>query len=337
MEINNDNNHFNYNYVFIDNGLDYNKIARNDLIYLNNCIILENKFVFKNKIVEFLYRIHTSKRINNIIILPFQSCWNRTFFKDVKFIDNKPICFIFATHLEKQFNMKTFRYLRKKYPNCKIVTMRRDVIEVCLSEIKNGSVELLKKTFDNIYTIDNNDVIKYGFKKINIMCSNYTIDSSNDIPYSDIFFCGKIKDRIEIITNLYNLFKKNGLVCDFILLNDSKDADIPNGIEIINKPISYYEILQHIDKTNCILEITQSNISSCSARFLEAICYNKKLLTNFKNITKYHFYNNRYMKVIDDINDIDIDFIKRKNTVNYQYDNYYSPINIIKYIDKDLM
>ena len=46
-----------------------------------------------------------------------------------------------------------------------------------------------------------------------------------------------------------------------------------------------------------------------------------------------NFYNDKYMKIFKNIEDIDTEWVKSKEKVDYKYNNEFSPINIIKEIE----
>ena len=98
----------------------------------------------------------------------------------------------------------------------------------------------------------------------------------------------------------------------------------------------YKDIIKEIKKSNCIVEILQKNQTGSTLRYYEAICYNKKLLTNNINVMNLPFYNEKYIRIFDDSFKIDYDWIKEEEIIDYQYNNLYSPIKILDLIEKDL-
>lgn len=328
----------NYNYVFFDERDSYKKIARYDLNSLSGCVIRENgQLASDNNLLNFLFRFHTSRRVNNVFRIPYQSIWSRKCIGQLGFEDvNKPICFVFAVSLSRYYDMSFFDYIKNHYENCKIVLILRDIVNIYLSGIPGGSVEKLYRVFDEIYTINEYDVIKYGFKPINVMCSQYPIKEDESIPHSDVVFIGKVKDRLETINYIYAELTNKGLICDFTLLRDEGQLNVMSGIRVIDKPMEYEEMLRRTIRAKCILEVTQKSISSMSSRCLEALCYNKKLITDVKSVERLKYYDPRYIQVFDSPEEIDVDFIKRTEKVDYHYDGYYSPINLLKKIDADL-
>ena len=86
-------------------------------------------------------------------------------------------------------------------------------------------------------------------------------------------------------------------------------------------------------RCRCMLEINQDGAVGNTSRFLEAVMYNKKLITNSHSIKKDVFYKPEYIKIFDDIKDIDPSFVKDDTVVDYNYNNEFSPIGLIKCVD----
>ena len=72
-------------------------------------------------------------------------------------------------------------------------------------------------------------------------------------------------------------------------------------------------------------------------RTVEALCFKKKLLTNNSTIKDMPFYDPRFIQIFskDALDQIDMEFLKRREKVSYQYDNEYSPIVFCKRVQED--
>lgn len=81
--------------------------------------------------------------------------------------------------------------------------------------------------------------------------------------------------------------------------------------------------------SNCILEVLIEGMTGATLRYNEAVCYNKKLLTNNKNIVNLPFYDPRYMRVFDSPDDIDVEWVRKQVPIDYHYDGRFSPTHII--------
>lgn len=326
-----------FSYVFFDGDLQYNKITRSDIEKENDIIVREcgRKLPTNNKFLNFIFKVHTSDRLNDVVRLPLKRVWANKYVGEIS--TSKRLAFVFSgASLQLFDDMNLFGFLRKKYSNSKLVLMLRDRVEVCLKQLKNKSIDWLKDTFDVIYTINQYDVDNYGFRHINVMFSRYPVKDNPDINTSDIVFVGKKKDRTRTINSIYNKLTKLGIICDFTVYDDNPGEKVSDGIKIIHKYMDYEEMLQRSIKTKCILEITQQDIASLSSRCLEAFCYNKKLITDVKEVANSPFYNPDFIRIINSAEDIDPSFIVEDMDVNYHYDDYYSPTNLFRFMDNEL-
>ena len=85
-------------------------------------------------------------------------------------------------------------------------------------------------------------------------------------------------------------------------------------------------------EANCILEVLKGDAHSCTLRFWEAVMYNKKLYTNWKGVVNSPYYNPKYIKVFEKPDDIDLDFIRERLDVDYNYQGELSPIHLLNRI-----
>ena len=325
-----------YNYVFFDLDTEYYRIARHDLENLDWCRI-RTKILLdeKRKWMQILFRAHTSKKLNSRINMPFQSIWNKYMIGELDFANNKPICFVFACSYVEFRDMGTYRYLRKKYPDCKIVFVLRDFISI---EARNKcfAINEMRDTFDEIFTISDSESKRYGFCKIQVMCSSYPVEMSERDIKSDVVFVGKVKDRLDVVVEAYKLLYKAGLVCDFTLVHSEPIQNLPVGIAVRKEPMPYTEMLQRVVNSKCVFEVTQKGIGAMTSRVLEALCYNKKLISDNMELSKLSYYKEEYMQLFEDVTMIDPDFVKADIEVNYDYKNDFSPIRMLQIVDERL-
>ncbi|WP_171905660.1 hypothetical protein [Eisenbergiella tayi] len=102
--------------------------------------------------------------------------------------------------------------------------------------------------------------------------------------------------------------------------------------------VPYEKNLKIILESDCILEIMHPGFQGITQRYMEAVCYNKKLLTNNREIKKDFFYDPDYMSIFDDPEEIDTDWIKKKVKVNFNYQDEFGPLHCLEimkgYIDE---
>lgn len=219
--------------------------------------------------------------------------------------------------------------LRNKYVYIAVYLLDSSSQCLCIEAVK----KCLKHKIKFTYTFDSKDATKYGFNHFYYIYSRL-IKESEKIDTNVMFF-GSDKGRLEHLVRISEEFKKQNISSKISIIGVKDKVEESRDI-IINKPIPYIKMLEEIQKTKCILDFVIENQTGLSYRPMEAICYNKKLLTNNKSIFEFPYYNPQYMQYFSDISQIDMEFLKREETVDYGYNGDYSPLNFIKRIEMDI-
>lgn len=309
---------------------DYYSICLRDLENKEGIIVNHVPMYGKPKLWKFLYRIHNSVKLNSVINLPFKSIWYPFVFEN-SFKDDKPICFVCIRYPSVDY----LKYLRKNYPDCKIVVMCRDLLRIHIKEFQEYDEA---KIYDYWMSFDENESKKYGFPHFDEFESKIEIPVEDNYPIADVFFAGRAKDRHKKLIDLYDKFEQNGVNCLFLLLDTPKEEQVKRkGIKYISKPISYAEMLKYTVNSKCVLEINQADAVGYTSRYLESVMFNKKLITDNVYLKNTKYYNPDYIHIFKTETDIDISFIKKDDiVVDYKYENDFSPINRIEQIDQML-
>lgn len=306
---------------------DYYAICLRDLENRDDIIVnhypLQGYFI----LIRYLYKLCINRKWRF-----FTRLWYPYVFRNT-FKDDKPICFVCIRYPHPHY----FMYLRSNYPNCKIIIMSRDLIHTHMHEY-NMYKKFKDKTYDYWMTYDEGESKKYGFKHFDEFESKIPIQISKDYPIADVFFTGRAKDRLPRLVEIYDKLTQDGIKCLFLIMGAPQKTQIQrDGIKYINKPIPYSEMLRMTVNSICLLDLNQSECDGYTSRILEAIMYNKKLITDNATILKTKYYNPHYVLYIKSAMDIDSTFVKDKIEVNYHYDNEFSPINRIARIDEMLV
>ena len=160
---------------------------------------------------------------------------------------------------------------------------------------------------------------------------------ADNYPLSDVFFAGYVKDRLPNLLKAYDIFTNSGLIVHYYLTGVKPEdrVDLP-GVEYAEKPIPYYDMLYRTVNSRCVLEFMQKGAVGNTSRFLEAVMFNKKLITNNLSIKDSKFYDPRFIQVVDNASEIDPGFIVNNQNVDYRYNGEFSPIHLIEQIDNEL-
>lgn len=286
---------------------------------------------YRNSLIRFVFSLHSSPRINKKINLPFKRHWFPYYFKN-DFETTKPICFVLLNHHLPQ---EYLSFVKSKYPDCKIVLLHRDLLKV--------HHKLAPQFIDNPFvdiemTYDKGESEKYGMPHFDEFESKIEVKKLNSTE-CDVFFAGSSKGRFELLLEIYKKITSMGYSCNYYLTGVPKEKRIVlPGITYADRFMPYKEMLTHTVNCNVVLEINQPGADGYTSRFLEAVMYNKKLITNNQFVKETKFYNPAYISCIAGADDIGSEFLSNDNLiVDYKYSGEFSPLHMIERVEEELV
>ena len=210
--------------------------------------------------------------------------------------------------------------------------MSRDIIKI---QEKNFEDYTKAKVFDIWMSFDERDCEKYGFPHFDEFESKINIPIDKDYPVSDVFFAGKAKDRLPRLVKIYDRLTEQGAKCLFYITEAKPEEKVQReGIIYSNAPMSYAKMLWYSVNSRCILEISQADAIGYTSRFLEAVLFNKLLITDNSDIKKTNFYNPDFIQLIRSEEDIDATFLNKSEEVDYNYNQEFSPVKRVELIEE---
>lgn len=284
-------------------------------------------FVPDSKIMNYLRKFHFNSKINSRINLPFKCIWKNKYTIYNYNYDSEEQYFILFLNgcLRFYYDRKILSDFKRKHPNVSLVLLLYDS-----HANPNSQFALRKKDlFDLIFTFDPKDAYTHDYEYIYSTLSDITPLLKKKENKSDIFYVGRAVNRLPLMHKVLKKISDNVKNCDFYIsgIKNKNDCIYPDIIEY-NKYIPYNKVLEKVLNTDCLIEFVMPNQTGITLRTCEAIIFNKKLITNNKELVNTPFYNPKYMKIFNDETDIDIEFIKRNIEVDYKYDGIFSP-NVI--------
>lgn len=315
-------------YIMVAPGSDYGTIMWSDLKSLPNCTYYDYVIDGNRGFISILHHIHFSFVLNKRFDLPFHSLWRNMYSIKIQNLDNKKkYCIIFTDISACRVDCL---YLKKlsSLPNVSLVMAHANLVKS-----KERLLEKRYKYFSLLFATDKSDCDKYGFIHHTTYYSGIDIDSVGvETNKSDAFFVGVAKgNRYNNMLTLYKYLNKHGLKADFYIAkyDGNKRED---GIHY-NEWLSYREVLNRVRNTNCIVEIVGEEQNGLTLRSIEAIHYNKRLLTDNPAVKQLKYYSTGYMQFFDDIEKVDLSFITDNTPIDYHYTNEYSPLSLIDHIN----
>ncbi len=193
---------------------------------------------------------------------------------------------------------------------------------------------------DRVYSFDKMDCQSYGFTYWEQVCSPPPLSSSGVRITHDLYFAGRDKGRFEDIRSTIQRVTAEGLKCFVRLpnLTPEKSAALGDilGDGLHEEMLSYDRSIDEMLHSRAILDIVQESQSGVSWRVVEALYYNKKVVTNNKSILTNRYYDPRYIHYFEHPEDIDIEWIGRDVTVDFKYQDDYSPLEFLERVKRDM-
>ena len=204
------------------------------------------------------------------------------------------------------------KYVRKRNNHCKLYYWMWDSVAFSGKAILYNGIkhwkklnELRKRYNFEILSFDKSDCERYNLRFHNQIIP---VIKNLDIKINDkksIYFCGYDKGRVLLLKKLGRIFLSYGLRPCFDIV-PGKDGYVDNkGCESFIhkcKSKSYLDFLTSELSHGAILEVVQSGQHGITWRPIEAAVYKRKLITNFKDIKNYDFYNPQNIFVIGEDN-----------------------------------
>ena len=187
-------------------------------------------------------------------------------------------------------------YIRHKAPNARLIIYYYNIIRrvTLLQKIKEMDYE--------VWSFDRNDCKKYNLS-YNPQFYFRELDFTNDIVRnfdykSDVFFVGKDKKRLIKLQEIDTELQKYKIRTKFIVVGDRKETYTLEQKNYLSASISYAECIEYVKNTKCILDIVQKGQKGMTLRIVEAMFFNKKLITNNEDILDMDFYNPQNIYII---------------------------------------
>lgn len=290
-----------------------------------------------SRVLQGIRRLHISWTINKHVALPLKTIWYTK--PEIELDDSKQYCIIVMDGAMKGLQPKVLNnwFSRENVRGVLVLINSMDASSVAILELKD---KFSKVQWDAVYSFDPADVKKYEYSYLGTCYySLHDLEAAHkqfpDEQKSTVYYTGGLKGgREELILSVFDMLQNNGVSLNFNLA-------ISGERRLREKPFSetinyysggwfpYERVLSGIDQTKIILDVHQKGQTGPSLRYYEAVCYNKKLLSNNPAITMLPYYDPRYMKVFCDTEDIDINWIKEDVNVDYHYKGEFSPVHML--------
>lgn len=229
------------------------------------------------------------------------------------------IIFCPSTNIDRM-SPATLEALRRACPRCRPIFYLVDGVErtAVVNRQRIEDVLAYLDSFDAVYTYDRTDAERYADHMRFIEIPMWHADAAPSATETDLYFCGRNKRREELLLSIHDRLSGAGLRSKMRIVGaDAADGERP-GI-IPSGWVPYEETVAELLHANCVLEVLADYNQESTLRYKEAVIYNKKLLTNNPNISGLPYYDPRWMRTFQTAEDIDLDWLRDAEPVDYGY------------------
>ncbi len=227
---------------------------------------------------------------------------------------------LFNSALLHYYSRQYFERLRKRYQNIRYILYIIDPMPDGLwPEIQD-----VLEVFDVVATMHPYNCEKFGFEYLPYAYAKVEdVQISENISNTTLFYCGAIDEhRQNLIAEIVKQCEKNQIDFDFWLKPYGHNSIDNQNVHYTEMP--YTENVQRLRSSKCILEVMHKGYVGITQRYLEAVIYNKKLITNNKEIATLPYYNPDYMFYFEKVGDIDWEWLCNNVKVDYHYQGDFS-------------
>lgn len=231
---------------------------------------------------------------------------------------------IFNSALMHYYSTGYLKRMREKIKNVKFILY---IIDPMPEESGGGvwdRIVHMEGEFDRILTAHLYNAEHYGF-----VYFPYIYTPPKIIPvdqeFRHLYFVGTMDDhRYDMVRQFFDRCREQNISYEMFFYKAERyerieDKNVHYGL------IPYDENVSRAAECNCILEIVRENYVGFTQRYYEAVIFNKKLLTNNRNIKELEYYDERFIQYYENVEEIDWDWVREKTTVDYGYRGDFSP------------
>lgn len=315
-------------YVMIAPGSDYGLAMWADLKKIPNCTFYDYVLNTKSRLLNLLHHIHFSFALNKRFNMPLQGVWNGALSLKPHDLDpNKRYCIIF-TDISACRVGKSFLNSLSKLKNVTLVLVLVNVMKT-----KKKLVDERLKYFSCCFSFDKRDCEQYGFIYHPTFYS-VVRKQNKECLETDAFFVGVSKgSRYGKLLDLMKAMEREGLKHEFYISHVKNIDSQQTGLHQ-NTWLDYGSVLDKVMKTHCLVEIMGGDQDGLTLRAMEAICYNKLLLTDNPSVKELPYYETGYIHYEKEIEKADLSFLKQDIVVDYHYQGDFSPFHLVSHINE---
>lgn len=184
----------------------------------------------------------------------------------------------------------------------KIFIFRNPVREIFLPYLKDYKS----------YTFDSDNAVIFNLNKYQQYTPAVDISKSLSVDTKfDLSFIGRDKGRGTLVKNITNLIKSDASYIRIIRDKNLFGKLISNLLPYFSDSLSYLSYLEKSIEAKAILDIVQEGQKGESMRFIEAMTFKRKLISNNQSLRSHELYNENNVLIFNTIEELTKDKIDK--------------------------
>lgn len=207
-------------------------------------------------------------------------------------------------------NPKDLQLLKKHFKRNRIcLFLWNPIIEVNGDKVRAiRRLNTIQAVSDCVMTFDAQDAQKYGFSLLPQPFRHVVSqEESGETMDHDFCFIGMDKGRLPFLMRFKRLAEQVGFRCFFHITPDKGvDYRAEERVFLSNDYLSYSQNLSYVARSRCLLEVTQRNQLGATMRSVEALFFNKKIITSRLSACEESGFDDRRVLILREGGDSDV-------------------------------
>ena len=242
-------------------------------------------------LTRFLFKISKSLKTKALGLWFIQRFFAKRVIKHLGLKKHDDIAIIVYDYGEYGRFYRVFDFIKRRF-NCKLGYLFTNIVDESSAK-KSAVLSKIDNIFDKVFVFDKSDQKLNSNYEMSYLVYNPVINNDDKPIEYDAFLIAKSKNRLSSIIDAFDRMVVEGLnVCFYV--NSIPDQDIKKLSERdikANVVLPYSKVVECISKSKCIVDIMQKNSKGITLNVVEAVFYEKKVITDNTQVISEPFYN----------------------------------------------
>lgn len=196
--------------------------------------------------------------------------------------------------LDSAYDWRLPQTIKKKNPDAALLLL-------FWNPIGEKQIKIMRhfQGYGSVATYNLDDALRFGIQFVPSFYSrDYAERFESKEPDGDVLFLGRDKGRARQLSKFANALNSHGVPNSFIVV-DRNVAEQEEGLIYRSTELSYPDYCQNASKALAIFDLSQSGVFALNLRAMEALFFQRKLITTNSRITECDFFRPENILVVE--------------------------------------